>query len=140
MTIREYFESQSWTFAKTYVMFAPHEYIIRSKVADKEMFDNAVRYIQDNGIRMFYYTAERKYLFVNGWFYWALWSKEDFSDAIINRCRPDDYDIVFVKRGTQAKKAQQKLEEQQEKLARAEARKKKQEQKNQCVQQELNFS
>lgn len=103
MTIREYFESQRWKFAKTYVAFAPHEYILRAWMSDKDMFDKAVQYIQEHGIRMFYYKAERKYLFVGGWFYWALWSKEDMSDAIINRCRPEDYDIVFMKRGTQAR-------------------------------------
>ena len=140
MTIREYFESQNWTFAKTYAAFAPHEYIVRNKVADKEMFDNAVNYILNNGVRMFYYQSERKYLFIGGHFYWVMRDKENDPTTVINRCRPDDYDIVFMKRGTQEKRAKQKLEEQQEKLARAEARKKKQEQKVQCVQQELDFS
>ena len=125
MTIREYFNSQRWKYAKTYAMFAPHEYILRSWMADKEMFDNAIRYIQSNGIRMFYYEAERKYLFVDGWFYWALWSKEDFSDAIINRCKPEDYDIVFMKRGTQAKRAEEKRKEQEEKLERKRQREEK---------------
>ena len=100
MTIKEYFDAQKWTFAKTYAAFAPHEYIIRERMSDKETFDRAVKFIQDNGIRMFYYKSERKYLYVGGWFYWALWSKDDLSDAIINRCRPMDYDIVFVRRNS----------------------------------------
>lgn len=104
MTIQKYFESQKWTFAKTYAMFAPHEYIVRSKVSDKEAFDKAVHYIQQYGMRMFYYKHERKYLFAGGQFYWALWNEDDPTDAVINRCKPEDYDIVFMKRGTQAKK------------------------------------
>lgn len=103
MTIKEYFESQRWKFATTYAMFAPHEYILRAWMDDKESFDKAVRYIQKYGMKMYYYKSDRQYLFVGGWFYWALWSKEDLSDAIINRCRPEDYDIVFMKRGTQAR-------------------------------------
>lgn len=103
MTIREYFESQRWTFAKNYVAFAPHEYIVKSKVADKELFDKAVDYIMENGIRMFYYKHERKYLFTGGWFYWVMRDSVDDPTAIINRCRPEDYDIVFMKRGTQAR-------------------------------------
>lgn len=106
MTIREYFNGQRWKFAKTYVKFAPHEYILRQWMSDKNMFDSAVRFIQEHGIRMFYYKAERKYLFLDGWFYWALWSKDDMSDAIINRCKPEDYDIVFMRRGTQAREAE----------------------------------
>ena len=125
MTIKEYFDSQKWTFAKTYVAFAPHEYILRNRVSDKEMYDNAIRYIQENGIRMFYYKAERKYLFVDGWFYWALWSKPDFSDAIINRCKPEDYDIVFMRRGTQARKAAEEQKEQEEKQERKRQREEK---------------
>lgn len=104
MTIQKYFESQKWTFAKTYAMFAPHEYIVRSKVSDKEAFDKAVDFIQKYGMRMFYYKHERKYLFAGGQFYWVIRDSEDDPTAVINRCRPDDYDIVFMKRGTQAKK------------------------------------
>lgn len=127
MTIKEYFDSQKWTFAKTYAAFAPHEYIRTAgmTVAEKEMFINAVKYIQENGMRMFYYTTERQYLFVDGWFYWAMWSKEDFSDAIINRCRPKDYDIVFMKRGTQAKRAEEKQKEEEAKQERRKQREEK---------------
>lgn len=122
MTIREYFNSQKWTFAKTFAMFAPHEYIVKSKVEDKQMFDSAVNYIFDNGIRMFYYQKERKYLFVDGWFYWVCRNGEDDPTAIINRCKPEDYDIVFMKRGTQAKRAEEKQKEEAEKLARKQKR------------------
>ena len=111
MTIKEYFDSQRWTFAKTYAAFAPHEYILRKRVADKKAFDKAVHYIQQYGMRMFYYKSERRYLLVDGWFYWALWSKDDLSDAIINRCRPEDYDIVFVRKRSwlKSKKAQEEF-------------------------------
>lgn len=111
MTIKDYLESQNWTFAKTYAAFAPHEYIVRSKVPDKEAFDKAVQFIQDYGMTMFYYSHERKYLFVGGRFYWVLWSNNDPTDAVINRCKPDDYDIVFVRKRTwlNSKKAKEQF-------------------------------
>lgn len=137
MTIKEYFDSQNWTFAKTYVAFAPHEYIVKSKVADKKMFDSAVNYILDNGIRMFYYQYERKYLFVGGRFYWVMRDSEDDPTAIINRCRPEDYDIVWLKRGTQAKRAEEKRKEQEEKLERKRQREEKKQIKYE--QEELKF-
>lgn len=103
MTIKEYFDSQKWTFATTYAAFAPHEYLVRARVEDKEKFDKACEYIEKHGMKMFYYKSARQYLFLDGWFYWALRSETDFSDAVINRCRPEDYDIVFMRRGTQAR-------------------------------------
>ena len=96
--------SHKWTYATTYAKFAPHEYLVREKCPDKEAFDLAGKFIQDNGMRMFYYKNERKYLFCDGYFYWILRAEDNPADAVINRCKPDDYDIVFMKRGTQARK------------------------------------
>ena len=101
--------TNNWVFAKTYVAFAPHEYVMRFRSSDKNKFDEAKQFIQDYGIRMFYYKNERKYLFFDGWFYWAMWNKDDPTDAVINRCKPEDYDIVFMKRGTQASKSAKAL-------------------------------
>lgn len=103
--VNEFIAKQNWTYAKTYAAFAPHEYVVRGKQnGTNEEYDAFGEYIQKNGIRMFYYRHERKYLFVDGWFYWILRSEENPADSVINRCKPEDYDVVFVKRGTQAKK------------------------------------
>ena len=122
MTFREWVGKQTWIYAKTYAAFAPHEYALRNRTPNKEDFDLAVKCIQENGMRMFYYKAERKYLYLDGWFYWALWSKDDLSDAIINRCRPEDYDIVFMRRGTQARAAKAEEEKAQEKKRKQKTR------------------
>lgn len=103
MDIRDFFQKQRWIFAKTYAEFAPHEYIVKGKCnATVEEFDNAVNYILENGIRMFYYKTERKYLFIDGYFYWMC-CNNDGEPIVINRCLPEDYDIVFMKRGTNKK-------------------------------------
>lgn len=105
VTIKEYFDKQDWKFAKTYAAFAPHEYIIRGKCyGNDDMFFAACRYILDNGMRMFYYKHERTYLFLDGYFYWLMGEEVSEDRTVINRCKPDDYDIVFMQRGTQAKR------------------------------------
>ena len=110
MTAREFIAKQKWIFAKTYVAFAPHEYIVRGKCnATNEEFDRFAEIILEYGMRMFYYKAERKYLYLDGWFYWVLRDGENDPTAVINRCRPSDYDIVFVRKNTwlNSKKAQE---------------------------------
>lgn len=109
MTLREFINEQKWTFAKTYATFAPHEYIVRNKVEDKESFDKMFDLIEEHGMRMFYYKTEKKYLYFDGWFYWGGRDSIDDPTAIINRCKPSDYDIVFVRRNTwlNSKKAQE---------------------------------
>lgn len=105
MTIREWLEAQHWIFAKSYAAFAPHEYIVRGKngVTDEDFY-KACHCILDNGIRMFYYKHERTYLFTGGYFYWLMGEEVNEDRTVINRCKPEDYDIVFMKRGTQAKR------------------------------------
>lgn len=112
MTFRDFVAKNKWKFAKTYAAFAPHEYVVRGQcVSSDEEFDKAGECIEKNGMTMYYYKAERKYLFLDGWFYWILRSKEDYTNAVINRCKPEDYDIVFMKRGTQRKTLAKEAEE-----------------------------
>ena len=107
MNIREYFGRQRWVFAKSYAAYAPHEYIIRGKCyGNDQMFFAACQYILDNGVRMFYYKHERKYLILDGYFYWIMGDEVNEERTVINRCKPEDYDIVFMQKGTQARKYQ----------------------------------
>ena len=98
---REFVNKQQWTFARKYAPFAPHEYIIRGKngVTD-EAFFKAAQCILEHGMKMFYYGHERKYLFVDGRFYWLMSKEITDSTIVINRCVPEDYDIIFIRRNT----------------------------------------
>ena len=120
MTLKEFIEKQDWKFAKTYAAFAPHEYIVRGKQngTDEEFLAFADA-ILEHGIRMFYYKTERKYLYYGGRFYWICWNGReegkpvsDDPTAVINRCLPEQYDIVFVRKNSwlNSKKAKE-LEE-----------------------------
>lgn len=118
--VRELIARQRWVFAKTFATFAPHEYIVKGKCnARKEEFEAFMDYILEKGIRMFYYKRERKYLFLDGYFYWICRDSADDPTAVINRCRPDDYDIVFMKRGTQAKAIERDKAKEAEKAQKA---------------------
>ena len=100
---REFVGRQTWIYSKRYAAFAPHEYIVRGEIkGTDEEFVKAIEYIRSAGIRMFYYKHERKYLFIDGLFYWTMGNAVG-ETIIINRCKPEDYDIVFLKRGTQNK-------------------------------------
>lgn len=102
---RAFIDAQTWVFASTYAKYAPHEYVMRHKVrGTDDDFERAVRCIHRNGIRMLYYKTERQYLFFEGYFYWTIDDSELKKPIVINRCKPEDYDIVFMQKGTMAKK------------------------------------
>lgn len=87
---KEFIDRQKWTFAITYAQKAPHEYIVKGKLnGTDEEFDDAVKYIYDNGIPMSYFGWENKYFYMDGRLYWALDPAE--SPIIINREDVNEY-------------------------------------------------
>ena len=98
--IKEFFDRQSWTFAKTYADRAPHEYIVRGRHegTDAEFMD-AVRYIQDAGITMYFWNHPNKYIFLDGRQYWVMQDGEDDPTTIINRCNLDEYKLSITWKG-----------------------------------------
>lgn len=98
---RQFIQKQKWIFAKTYAQFAPHEYVMKLRCnGTVDEFNEFGQYIQEHGMRMFYYKNERKYLLLDGYFYWVCGEVTGTHDASLNRCRPEDYDIAFVRRNT----------------------------------------
>ena len=98
--IEVFLGKQKWIFAKTYADKAPHEYIVRGKNigTDKE-FMNAVNYIIDNGITMYFWNHPNKYIFLDGRQYWVMRDIEDDPTTIINRCNLDEYKLSITWRG-----------------------------------------
>ena len=98
--IKEFFDKQTWIFAKTYVQKAPHEYIVRSKhVGTDEEFLSVVEYILTYGITMYFWNRPNKYIFVDGRQYWVMRDSEDDPTTIINRCNLDEYKLTITWRG-----------------------------------------
>ena len=90
--IREFIAKQSWIFAKTYADRAPHEYIVRGRVAGTdEEFMRVVNYIAENGITMYFWNHPNKYIFLDGHHYWVMRDGENNPTTILNRCNTDEY-------------------------------------------------
>ena len=94
--ITEYFQKQSWTFARTYADRAPHEYIMRGKATgtDQEFVD-AVIYIRENGIPMHFWGQEYIYLYLDGKLYWTMGEPVE-ETIILNRCDRKDVEITVT--------------------------------------------
>ncbi len=100
MEIRSFFDKQNWIFAKTYAHKAPHEYIVRDNISGTdEEFMNAVNYILNNGITMYFWNRPNKYIFLNGRQYWVMRDNEEDPTTIINRCNLDEYKLSITWKG-----------------------------------------
>ncbi len=103
--IKDFFNKQTWIFAKTYANKAPHEYIVRGKHAGTdEEFMAAVNYILENGITMYFWDHPNKYVFFEDKQYWVMRDSEDDPTTIINRCNLQEYKISIAWRGPKGRK------------------------------------
>lgn len=101
--LKEFFEKQKWTFAKTYAHKAPHEYIVRGKhMGEDSEFMAVVDYITNNGITMYFWNRPNKYIFLDGRQYWVMRDGEDDPSIVINRCNLDEYKISITWKGLES--------------------------------------
>lgn len=101
--IRDFFDKQKWIFAKTYAQRAPHEYIVRHKhVGTDDEFMEAVNYILNHGITMYFWNHPNKYIFLDGRQYWVMRDSEDDPTMIINRCNLEEYKLSITWKGSKA--------------------------------------
>ena len=81
-----------WIYAKTYAEVCPHEYIVKTKL-DKmhwDSFEDAVKYIRDNGFDATYNKRVGKYYILDDYYYWTMGEPID-ETIILNRARLSDY-------------------------------------------------
>ncbi len=98
--IRQFIKKQSWIFAKTYADRAPHEYIVRKNTIGTEGdFTEFVKYIDENGITMYFWDRPNKYIFIDGRQYWIMKGEKNEPINIINRCNLDDYKLSITWKG-----------------------------------------
>jgi hypothetical protein len=77
----------SWTFAKTYAAYAPHEYVVRGRTVDAATYTRVVAAIRAYGERGTYGPYRNKYLVIGEFKYWSM-------GVVINRdtvLRPEDW-------------------------------------------------
>jgi hypothetical protein len=85
---RQFAASARWRFAKTYVRSYPHEYTLAEWSSDDD-FHRAIGVIESSGVVERFWTADRKYLYVDSHVYWHMGdaSSNDEADRpeLINR-------------------------------------------------------
>lgn len=85
--LREFVESEEWTFANTMPQW-PHEYLVRDRV-DTKLFESLVRHIREHGLEGRFYRRVLTYFAEDGLLYWTMGEPIE-ETTIINRCREQD--------------------------------------------------
>lgn len=85
--LREFVDSEEWTFAKTMPEW-PHEYLVRDRV-DTQLFETLVRHIREHGLEGRFYRRVLIYFAEDGLLYWTMGEPIE-ETTIINRCREQD--------------------------------------------------
>ena len=97
--MRSFIAGEKWIFAKTYADRAPHEYIVRGKTnCGEEAFEDAVRYIRENGMTMYFWNHPQTYIYLDGHLYWTM--GEPVNEVnVINRSDVDKYKLSITYKG-----------------------------------------
>jgi hypothetical protein len=89
---------QKWTFAKTYALTWPHEYIVRDRV-DEGLLLLLVRHIRAHGYEGQFYRKAITYFDEDGMVYWTMGSPIE-KTTIVNRCTKEQTYEYRLKQGT----------------------------------------
>ena len=95
--LREFVDSEEWTFAKTMPEW-PHEYLVRDRV-DTQLFEALVRHIFEHGEEGRFYRRVLIYFAEDGLLYWTMGGPVE-EETIINRCREEESFENRLKNGT----------------------------------------
>ena len=89
---------QKWTFAKTYALAWPHEYIVRNRV-DEDLFVQLVRHIRMYGYEGRFYRKTLTYFDEDGMVYWTMGEPIE-ETTIVNRCKKEQSYEYRLRHGT----------------------------------------
>ena len=99
--IQQFISRNKWIFAKTYADFCPHEYVVKDKLSidDKQVFEQIVRFIRENGFLAIYGKMQPKpYYIVGDYYYWTMGDPVE-ETVILNRARLSDYMFTETENG-----------------------------------------
>ena len=82
--VRRFVDSAVWTFAKTYALTWPHEYVVRTP-ENASMILAIARHIFQHGVEGRFYSRIRKYHHEHGKVYWSM-DEAPNDTTLINRC------------------------------------------------------
>jgi hypothetical protein len=81
---KKFIETQKWIFAKTYAEKAPHEYCLKKNCESIELFNDAVVFIRENGVKEKFFKSRFIYFYIDGYKYWTMGAPIDIT-ILINR-------------------------------------------------------
>ena len=98
---QQFITRNSWTFAKTYASFCPHEYVVKDRLAGEEqrIFEQIVEFIRENGfIAIYGRKGPNHYYAVNEYYYWTMGAPVE-DTIILNRAKLSDYSFTETGHG-----------------------------------------
>lgn len=90
---RRFILQNTWTFAKTYAAFCPHEYVVKGRLPNdaKTVFEEIVIFIRENGFVATYgKLGPNRYYTVDDYYYWTMGAPVE-ETTILNRAKLSDY-------------------------------------------------
>jgi hypothetical protein len=96
--IKAFVSGQKWTFAKTYALTWPHEYIVRDHV-DEDLFILLVEHIRTFGYERNFYRKRITYFDEDEMVYWTMGAPIN-ETTIVNRCKKEQTYEYRLKNGT----------------------------------------
>jgi len=93
--LRDFINSFTWTYAKTYAQICPHEYIVKDKI-DKEYwesFTEVVKYIREKGFIAKYKGRSGEYYILDDHYYWTMGEPIE-ETTVLNRANLSDYKLI----------------------------------------------
>jgi len=74
-----------WTFART-MPETPHEYTLRTKAPNENIFERVVLHIREKGYKALFGSVEYTYLNIDEWKYWTMGEPLEHT-TLINRAK-----------------------------------------------------
>ena len=93
--LRDFINSFTWTFAKTYAKICPHEYIVKDKIHEQhhDSFVNVVRFVREKGFTAYYNNRAGRYYILDDHYYWTMGAPIE-ETTVLNRARLSDYSLI----------------------------------------------
>jgi hypothetical protein len=95
--LRQFVDTTTWTFAKTYAKTWPHEYVVRN-AENSSMIRSLAQHILHFGIEERFYDQVRPYHREDGKVYWVMGDSAE-KTVVINRCGEDQTYEARVRAG-----------------------------------------
>ena len=96
----DFADRQNWIFAKNYAEKAPHEYIVKDTLDEKDklLFSKIVKFMRYSGFPALFCGQEHIYFYYDGNYYWTMGDSVE-ETIIINRCDYKLYEMCYRGKG-----------------------------------------